>query len=152
MIKNSVPYIIFTIAGVDVDKDTIWKKLTEMSVSSLGDTGGNGLLIQPIIYGERHDPSQTGSMSGANLYNTSLDCVFKSLCEGLVNNIHQMMPLCKLIESGITRLVLTGSVVDKQPYVKEYVKKLYSPLIIEDGIGTDASFGAALVACKFLHA
>ncbi|KAL4224095.1 hypothetical protein ACF0H5_017549 [Mactra antiquata] len=143
----------FSTFGFTLDKETIWKKLTEMSTSNEGDSGANGgMIIQPVLYGERHDPSLTGSLSGANLYNTSLDCVFKSVCEGLVHNLYQMMPLSKLIESGITRLVLTGSVVDKQPYVKECVRRSYSPLEVVDGIGADSAFGAALVACRFIEA
>ena len=58
---------------------------------------------------KRQDPNLTGSLSGANCDNISVDCVFHGICEGLVQNIHHMMPVSMLIESGISALVLTGS-------------------------------------------
>lgn len=142
----------FSTFGVTMDKEDIWKKLTELSTAAQGDdTSSRGLVIQPLLFGERHDPLLTGSISGATVQNISLDCVFKAVCEGLVNNLYQMMPLSKLIESGISRLVLTGSVIDRQPFVTDCVKKLYTPLPVVQRSGLDAAAGAAQVACKFLE-
>ncbi|XP_045172025.2 sedoheptulokinase-like [Mercenaria mercenaria] len=149
--------------GVALDKQDIWQKLTDLSTAktpdgvnglstaTVSDTGVKGLVIQPLLFGERHDPTLTGSVSGAHEDNLSLGCVFQAMCEGLVNNLHQMMPVSMLIESGITSLVLTGSVIDRQPYVKDYVKKLYAPLTVKEQSGIDASVGAGRIACKFLE-
>lgn len=143
-------YAFYT--GVTMNKEDIWKKLTDLSTTATPpETCAGGLVIQPLLFGERHDPMLTGSLSGANEQNISLDCVFRAICEGLVSNLYHMMPLSKLIESGITRLVLTGSVIDRQPYVREFVRKLYSPLPVVQRSGLDAAAGAAIVACRYLE-
>ena len=81
---------------------------------------------------------------------TSLDCMFKSLCAGLVSNLYHMMPQSVLIESGMTRLVVTGSVIHRQIVVRDYVRQLYEPLPVEEVSEIDAAFGAALVGVRFL--
>lgn len=63
-----------------------------------------------------------------------------------------MMPLSLLIESGVERVVLTGSVISRQPHVMTCVERTYSPLRVVLGMGADASYGAALVGAKYLQA
>ena len=110
------------------------------------------LSILPSIFGERHKPDLLGSVSGISANNMSLKSVFRALCRGLVQNISLMLPCSQLMESGITRLCISGSVIEKQNFVKECVQELYSPLEIYHGSGTDSAEGAALVAFNFVSA
>lgn len=144
--------VVKIVAGFQLAEEQIWQKLTEIStVTDMTPIPGIDLLsIQPLLYGERHSPSATASVTSITENGISLDCIFKSLCSGLVTNLHQMMPQSMLIESGVKRLVLTGSVVHKQPCVKDYVCKLYKPLPVLEVSEIDAAFGAALVAVEFM--
>lgn len=139
--------------GIEISKEQIWTKLTEISSQASPPSSSTDFLmpiIQPLLYGERHIPEASASITGITESVTSLDCVFRSLCAGLVNNLHLMMPQSLMIESGVTRLVVTGSVVHKQPCVREHVCKLYMPLPVVEISEIDAAYGAALVGVKHL--
>ena len=139
-------------ADVEIPEATIWSRLTELSTTGTASSyPGPRLVISPRLYGERHAPDLTTSLSGLDCETGSMQTVFRAMCEGLVNNLHQMMPQSLLIESGIQRLVLSGSVVRRQPHVSACVEKAYAPLTVVPGTDDDASLGAALVAAEYLH-
>ncbi|WAR02224.1 SHPK-like protein [Mya arenaria] len=141
----------FQTFDVVIPEDKIWSKLTELSMVVDIPEYPHNLVIQPHLCGERHAPDLTTSLSGLERSNSSLHSVFQAICKGLVNNLNLMMPVAMLIESGVQRLVLSGSVIHKQPHVTTCVEKIYAPLSVVPGSNDDASFGAALVAAKFLN-
>ena len=131
-----------------MDEESVWAKLLELSASS----DSSSLKILPTIFGERHLPDACVTLTGSSESCLDLGTVYRSLCEGIVDNLHNMMPCTLLIESGIQQLVLSGSVVAKNPFIKEYVTKLYEDhLTTKAGMGTDSAEGAAKVAAKFLQ-
>lgn len=134
---------------VNVHEDLIWEKLTRLA-GHLDETKANGLVAIPLINGERHAPMLTGSLSGITRDNMELCSIFRSLLEGIINNLHGMIPSCQLIESGISRLVINGSVLNRQPYILEFIKSLYSFMEVIEGSDTDAAQGAAKFAAEFL--
>ena len=110
------------------------------------------MQILPTVFGERHLPDACVTVTGSSESYLQLGEVYRCLCEGIVQNLHMMMPCILLIESGIKQLVLSGSVIDKNPWIKEHVNKLYGePLVVLTGRGTDSALGAAKVALKFLQ-
>ena len=107
--------------------------------------------ILPTVFGERHLPAACVTVTGTSERYLHLGTVYRSLCEGIIDNLHKMMPCTLLIESGIKQLVLSGSVVDKNPFIREHVDKVYGDhLTIRTGMGTDSAEGAAKVAANFL--
>ncbi|KAH3885353.1 sedoheptulokinase-like isoform X2 [Dreissena polymorpha] len=137
--------------GLTIHEESIWLKLTEIASYPEIAEEFSRPVIHPFLYGERYNPNLTASISGMREENSTLECIFHALCNGLVANLHQMMPLSLLIESGVERVVLTGSVISRQPHVMTCVKRTYSPLPVMLEIGAEASYGAALVAAKYLQ-
>ena len=106
--NNLILFIIDFSLDITIDDATIWDKLR--AISTRTDTSQSSPITLAVLYGERHDPTITASMSHITDHNMSLDTVYQSVCEGLVKNIHKMMPCCVLIESGISRLVVSGTI------------------------------------------
>lgn len=136
------------ITDMPMTEEKIWAKLMEL----LADTESSSLKVIPTVFGERHLQDAIVTVTGSRDNILQLGRVFRSLCEGIVDNLHRMMPCIKLIESGIKRLVLSGTVLDKNPFIREYVRKVYGKhFSVKTGMVTDSAIGAAKVAAKFLR-
>ncbi|RUS68756.1 hypothetical protein EGW08_023482 [Elysia chlorotica] len=84
-------------------------------------------VINPVLFGERHNKSLRGSVSGldyASLSNVGL--LFHSLSEGVVNHLHCMVPPVYLVRQGIARLHVSGSVPTNNIIVMKRLQYLYS--------------------------
>ena len=137
---------IFT--GVQLKDDVIWNRLTSGSSAS-NTPESSSLKILPTVFGERHLPEACVTLTGPSESYLNLDCVYRSLCCGIADNLNTMIPCTMLVENGIKRLVLSGSVFDKNPCVREHVHKIYGQSMeIISGQGTDSATGAAIVAAK----
>ena len=146
--KVPIPWQSNCISDITMDEDKIWTKLLELSAGS----DPSSLKILPTVFGERHQPDACVTVTGSSESYLHLGTVYRSLCEGIVDNLHKMMPCTLLIESGIKQLVLSGSVVDKNPFIREHVAKVYGDhLTIRAGMGTDSAEGAAKVAANYLQ-
>ena len=49
----------------------------------------NDMKITPTLLGERYAPEQTASVSGITLNTLGLGHIFRSLCSGLIKNLHE---------------------------------------------------------------
>ena len=97
-------------------------------------------------------PDPCVTLTGSSESYLNLGAIYRSVCEGIIDNLHMMLPCILLIESGIKQLILTGSVFDKNPWIREHVENLYGgPLSIVTGQGADSAVGAAKVAIEYLH-
>ena len=140
---------IFT--GIQLKEDVIWNRLTSAS-SANNIPESSSLKILPTVFGERHLHEACVTLTGSSESYLNLDCVYRSVCCGIVDNLNTMIPCAMLVENGIKRLVLSGSVFDKNPCVREHVHKVYGQsLEIISGQGTDSATGAAIVAAKCLQ-
>lgn len=101
------------------------------------------MVIQPTILGERYMPDLTASATNITIGNIGLGQVFRSMCQGLLHNLHGMMPRDTLIEAEITRIVGNGSGLSRNKVLQQEVLQLYQlPLVFTSG--GDAAKGAAM--------
>lgn len=127
----------------------MWQKLIKLAEK----VPNTDLQIIPTLQGERHQPDQRGSVTGLNMNNMSLGKVFRALCSGLVQNLHEMMPNTYLEDHGIKRIIASGSGVTKNPIVQQEVKRFYKTPMV-NGDRCDSALGAALCAinsCNSSH-
>lgn len=131
--------------GSSVNKDDVWATLIQKALEK---SSATGLNVVPTIFGERHLPLQTASVMGITCDNLDLGSVFKSMCNGLVANLCNMMSPSYLKQNGITRLIGTGSVISRNPIVKQEVEMQYGILDIIFGESCDSAAGAAIYALR----
>lgn len=126
--------------GYSVPQSKVWEKILSLSME---DTAISDLQIRPTLLGERHEPHVSASVSNINLGNLGLGQVFRALCHGLLENLHNMMPRDNLSKANITRIVGNGSGLSRNKVLQKEVQRLYQlPLVFT--AGGDAAKGAAL--------
>lgn len=109
----------------------------------LEESSHSDLKIAPTCLGERHAPTVTASVTNINIGNLDLGKVFRALCNGLVLNLHSMMPRDVLLTANITRIVGNGSGLSRNKVLQNEVLDLYQlPLVFTTG--GDAAKGAAM--------
>ncbi|XP_060070078.1 sedoheptulokinase-like [Ylistrum balloti] len=135
----------FATFGFRVDDDDLWNKLLELSSDA-----SQGPIIVPTLFGERHLPEQHVTISGLTSKNLDLGSIFRSLCKGLIANLFEMMPESVIRKHGITKIIATGSVVDKNAIIREEVTEHYESLKVEFGNSCDSATGAAMFCRKQL--
>lgn len=86
-----------TLAGITEDQVTE-KKIYEIVTSSALSKMDTSLCIDPRLLGERHCPSERGSVTNLTSDNITMADVSSALCRGIVENLAQMMPRSKLQE------------------------------------------------------
>ncbi|KAH0819676.1 hypothetical protein GEV33_003118 [Tenebrio molitor] len=126
--------------GFSVPQSKVWEKVISLGMeeSSVSD-----LKISPTCLGERHAPTVMASVTNINIGNLDLGKVFKALCNGLVVNLHSMMPRDVLQNANITRIVGNGSGLSRNKVLQNEVLNLYQlPLVFTTG--GDAAKGAAM--------
>ncbi|XP_051891866.1 sedoheptulokinase isoform X2 [Pristis pectinata] len=95
--------------GLEVPDPTIYTQ-TINSALSVADTD---LVVQATVFGERHLPSRLASVTNISPSNLSLGHVTRALCRGIVDNLHAMLPCQRLAESGVRRIVGSGSALTR---------------------------------------
>lgn len=130
--------------GFAVPQSKVFEKLIALGKE---DGSVSSLKINPLLLGERHSPEACASVSNIDLSNISLGHIFRSLCEGLIENIHSMMPKEFLTKSNITRILGNGSGLSRNVVLQKSVEKCYNlPLVFTSG--GDACKGAAIAMVK----
>ncbi|XP_074641143.1 sedoheptulokinase-like [Tubulanus polymorphus] len=125
--------------GLGVPEGKIWER-----VLALGhECQDSDLEIIPTIYGERHKPDQVASVSHITTENISLGSVYRSLCKGIIKNLHDMFPCRVLKQQRVQRIVGSGSALTKNHVLQKEVEAQYS-LPVVYGNGADAAVGVAL--------
>ena len=107
--------------------------------------GSTSLKVIPTLWGERHTPDKRGQVSNLTSDNISFGDVSLALCQGLVENLQEMMSKEFLQSHGIQRIVGTGSALMKNQVLQKQVEQVFGlPLVLSDS--SEASVGAALAA------
>ncbi|XP_064460232.1 sedoheptulokinase-like [Ornithodoros turicata] len=131
--------------GLGVPESKIWERISSITDDP---TTESDLLVVPTLYGERHLPDQRASVVNIDPMCLSLDKVARALCNGLVANMHSMMPQEVLIEAGIQRIVGTGKALTKNTVLQRAVEAAYHLPIVYGSRG-DAAVGVALAVIKY---
>ncbi|XP_012273231.1 sedoheptulokinase [Orussus abietinus] len=126
--------------GFSVPQSKIWEKLLTLGSD---DSSITEMEMIPTLLGERYAPKQTASVSGITYDTLQLGQIFRSLCSGVIKNLHNTMPQTVLKDAQITRIVGNGSGLVRNPVLQKEVLRWYN-LPLEMGHSGDAALGAAL--------
>jgi sedoheptulokinase len=126
--------------GFPIPQSKVWEKLIACSLNVQAPAT---MKISPHLLGERHLPSAKAAVDNIDLSNIQLGHVFRSLCDGLIENLHDMMPKEILLAANIKRIVGNGSGLSRNVVLQRAVEHYYSlPLVFTPG--GDAAKGAAI--------
>lgn len=64
-------------------EDELWSRLLHLS----SEEHSTSLTVNPLIFGERHDPKTYGSLINITSNNFTLAELFSGFCKGLVKNL-----------------------------------------------------------------
>ncbi|XP_050720417.1 sedoheptulokinase-like isoform X2 [Eriocheir sinensis] len=128
--------------GSSVPQSKIWQRILELGADAASESS---LMVEPTLFGERHNPLQTASVANADLGNLSLGKVTRALCKGVITNMHSMMPRSMLEENGITSIIGGGSALARNPILLKELEIAYELPVSLDSRG-DAAYGSALAA------
>ena len=125
---------------------TSTKQLSDSSPYNRSVRGGTEMVIVPTIFGERHNPDEHASVTNITSQNTTLSCVYASLCRGVIDNLHSMMSKEYLLAAGVTRIVGSGTTILKNAIIQRDIERCYKlPLMLYPGSSVDSALGAALI-------
>ena len=107
------------------------------------------LSINPVLWGERHEPNKKASVKDIIPHALSLGNIYNSLCFGLLQNIYSMMEGF-LGEYKVNKFVGTGNALLKNKIFQEAVFEVFGRefLMCQD---SDASVGAAMSVKKYFE-
>lgn len=74
----------------------------------------------------------------------SLGHVTRAVCRGLVENLCSMLPLQRLLETGVRRVLGSGSALARNEVLRQEVERIF-PFPVVYGKDVDAAVGAAMV-------
>jgi len=143
------------ITDVEVSEEKIWEKLMKCNVSKKNEDQSNNnedrinnnehkLQVKPTLFGERHNTDLKASIVNIS-ESLELSQIIRAICEGLIENIFEMMSMKYLFEAGIQELIGTGSALLRNAILKDLLEtKLNIPVIYIDG--NDADVGSVWVA------
>ncbi|XP_006641066.2 sedoheptulokinase isoform X1 [Lepisosteus oculatus] len=126
--------------GVDLSDAIIYSRLIQ---AALGESSTD-LKVCPTILGERHDTSHLGLVSNISASNVSLGQVTRAVCRGIVNNLCSMLPPKTLLESGVRRVMGSGSALSRNEVLRQEVERAF-PLPVIYGKDVDSAAGVAMV-------
>ncbi|XP_078080723.1 sedoheptulokinase [Mustelus asterias] len=126
--------------GQEVPESTIYSQ----SICAALNIACTDLVVQPTVFGERHLPDQLASVTHISPSNLSLGHVTRALCRGIAENLHSMLPCQQLIESGVRRIMGSGSALTKNEVLQQEVARVFT-LPIVYGKTVDSAVGVAMV-------
>lgn len=151
---KSVQNTIEKIANVNISYERVCNSLfqladTHSKNNNKEDSSNDHIMVKATLFGERYDPTLKLSINNI-CPNTELSDITNAVCEGLIENIFEMMPVSHLINAGVQRLIGTGGALLRNPILKKAIEqKLNIPVIYLDGCDADA--GAAWVASFYYY-
>ena len=130
--------------GLSINQSKIWEKTIALG-QNVSEEETEMMTIQPLLFGERHDPALQGSVDHISLNNMSLGQVTKGICQGIAKNLADMMSPKMLQEAGIQRIVGSGACLTRNPVLKSEFQDVYQMPVefLDEG---SACIGAALAA------
>ncbi|XP_043573943.1 sedoheptulokinase [Chiloscyllium plagiosum] len=126
--------------GLEVPESVIYSRSVHAALT-ITDTD---LAVQATLFGERHSPDQLASVTNISPSNLSLGHITRALCCGIVKNLNSMLPCQQLIESGVQRIMGSGSALTCNDVLKQEVEKAFT-LPIVYGKNVDSAVGVAMV-------
>lgn len=127
-------------AGVEVPETIIYCQ----TINSALNVDQTDLGVQATIFGERHLPGQLGSITNISPSNLSLGQVTRALCRGIIENLQTMLPCQRLVESGVRRIVGSGSALTRNQVLRQELEKIFTlPIVYKET--ADSAVGVALV-------
>lgn len=126
--------------GLQVQDSAIYAKIIKAALAQ----DDSKLLIRPTIFGERHVPEQLASVTSIAVSELSLGHVTRALCRGIVENLCSMLPVQRLMETGVSRILGSGSALARNEVLRQEVERIF-PFPVVYGKDVDAAVGAAMV-------
>ncbi|XP_062479488.1 sedoheptulokinase isoform X1 [Pezoporus occidentalis] len=126
--------------GLQVQESAIYTKIIKAALAQTN----SKLLIHPTIFGERHVPEQLASVSNIAVSDLSLGHVTRALCRGIIENLCSMLPVQCLMETGVRRVLGSGSALARNEVLRQEVERVF-PFPVVYGKDVDAAMGAAMV-------
>lgn len=134
-----------SLTGVELNEPDLYEKL----ICSALNQKTSDLRVCPTILGERHNPLCLGQVTNISASNLSLGHVTRALCRGVMDNITSMMPAEHLQQAGVSRIVGSGSALDRNEVLRQEVERAF-PQPVVYGQNADSAVGVAMVLCDRL--
>uniref|UniRef100_A0A8B9PP02 Sedoheptulokinase n=1 Tax=Apteryx owenii TaxID=8824 RepID=A0A8B9PP02_APTOW len=126
--------------GLEVQETTVYTKIIKAALAQTN----SKLSIHPTLFGERHMPEQLASVTDISVSDLSLGHVTRALCHGIIENLHSMLPSERLTETGVRRILGTGSALARNEVLRQEAERIF-PFPVIYGKDVDAAVGAAMV-------
>ncbi len=133
--------VIKAIAEVELDSETIYKKINELAAN-----GAGGLIADTRFSGTRLNPEVRGSISNIDRENLTPGNLSRAIIEGMVNELVEFGREANL--THIKKIVASGNAVRKNSMVREVLSKLFNMPCYMGEVTEEAALGAAR-ACAF---
>jgi len=122
--------------------DNLWSRLIELALQSSSTIEHFSFAL----FGERHDPSMSASITNIRSINLSqlndIGSVFRSICQWIIKNLFEMLGKDSLTMKSV---IGTGSALMRNEVLQQELKeKLQSQVRLNEH--ADAAYGAALFA------
>ncbi|XP_076606355.1 sedoheptulokinase [Chaetodon auriga] len=131
--------------GAELSDSCLYEKLIHCALNQ----ETSDLRVSPTILGERHNPLCLGQVTNISPTNLSLGHLTRALCCGVLDNITSMMPVERLQQAGVSRIVASGSAIARNEVLRQEVEKVF-PQPVVYGQNADSAVGVAMVLCD-LH-
>ncbi|CAF0939082.1 unnamed protein product [Adineta steineri] len=122
--------------------DILWSRLIELGLQSTSTIEN----LSAALFGERHDPSMSASITNIRSINMSqlndIGSVFRSVCQWIIKNLFEMLGEDSLKMKGI---IGTGSALMRNGVLQQELKKRVKCQVIFNE-HSDAAYGSALFA------
>ncbi|NWQ64739.1 SHPK Sedoheptulokinase, partial [Neopipo cinnamomea] len=126
--------------GLQVQESAIYTRIIQAALAQ----NHSKLSVHPTIFGERHIPEQLGSVTNIAASELSLGHVTRALCRGIVQNLSSMLPVQLLRDTGVRRILGSGSALARNEVLRQEVERTF-PFPVVYGKDVDAAVGAAMV-------
>lgn len=123
--------------------DTLWSRLIELGLQSSSSTIEN---LSAALFGERHNPSMSASITNIRSINLSqlndIGSVFRSICQWIIKNLFEMLGKTSL---EMKNVLGTGSALMRNEVLQREIKEQVQGQV-RFNEHSDAAYGAALFA------
>ncbi|NXA05338.1 SHPK Sedoheptulokinase, partial [Sapayoa aenigma] len=126
--------------GLHVQESAIYPRIIQAALAQ----NHSKLSVHPTIFGERHVPEQLASVTSIAASELSLGHVTRALCRGIVENLRSMLPVQRLTDAGVRRILGSGSALARNEVLRQEVERIF-PFPVVYGKDVDAALGAAMV-------
>ncbi|KAL7986896.1 hypothetical protein Chor_005815 [Crotalus horridus] len=129
--------------GLEVSESDVYRPMIEAGLSQ----AESRLRVCPTLFGERHAPTILASVTDIAASDMSLGHVVRSLCRGVIQNLHSMLPSGNLKEAGAKRIVASGSGLCRNEVMKQEAEKTFA-LPMTPQLTNRAASGAKVGFCQ----